>query len=345
MAWWRRDKPHRKRHTRKLTAKELGKQVYREYVHDNVSDSAATLSYYFVFSLFPFLVFLATLTAYIPGVRSSVATMLSRARDILPPQAMGIIDQHVRALVNEPRPKLLTIGLIVTLYSASRGVDAVRKALNLAYDVKESRPFWKTEGIAFGMTIGGALLVLVGVAALVAGGDLGLWLAQHLDIAKVYVTVWSWLRWPITAVVIMFCAAMGYYLLPDVKQEFKFITPGSVFGTLVWLGATYGFNVYASNFGSYNVTYGSIGGVIVLMTWLYLSGFVFLMGGEINAILEDHAPDGKVLGARAPGEAPPPPSERPSAMPPGATKRASAAEETPGGKAPPPASEAEHTVH
>ncbi len=346
MAWWRRNKAPKKRHTRKLTAKEFVKETYREYVHDNVSDSAAVLSYYFVFSLFPFLVFLATLTAYIPGVRSSVATMLSRARAILPPQAMGIIDQHVHGLINQPRPKLLTIGLIVTLYSASRGVDAVRKALNLAYDVKESRPFWKTEGIAFGMTIGGALLVLVGVAALVAGGDLGLWLAQRLDIGKEYVIAWSWLRWPVTAMVIMFCAAIGYYLLPDVEQEFRFITPGSIVGTLVWLVATYGFNQYATHFGSYNVTYGSIGGVIVLMTWLYLSGFVFLMGGEINAILEDHSPDGKALGARAPGEAPPPPSQRPSAMPPGATKRASAADETPGGKSPGPSNhEAEHTVH
>lgn len=345
MALWGRHKPHEKRVRRKLTAKEFLKEAYREYLHDNVSDSAATLSYYFVFSLFPFLFFLATLTAYIPGVRSSVGTMLSRARAILPPQAMGLIDQHVHELVTRPRPKLLTIGLIVTLYSASRGVDAVRKALNLAYDVKESRPFWKTEAIAFGMTIGGALLVLLGIAALVAGGDLGLWLAQRLDIGREYVVAWSWARWPITAVVIMLCAAMGYYLLPDVEQDFKFITPGSVFGTLVWLAATYGFNLYARHFGSYNVTYGSIGGVIVLMTWLYLSGFVFLMGGEINAILEDHAPDGKTLGARAPGEAPPPPDQRPSAMPPGATKRASAAEETPGGKAPPPANEAGHTLH
>ncbi len=258
---------------------------------------------------------------------------------------MGIIDQHVNGLVNQPRPKLLTIGLIITLYSASRGVDAVRKALNLAYDVKESRPFWKTEAIAFGMTVGGALLAVVGIAALAAGGDLGLWLAQRMEIGPEYVVAWSWLRWPITALLIMACAAVGYFLLPDVKQEFKFITPGSVVGTLVWLGATYGFNLYVRHFGNYNVTYGSIGGVIVLMTWLYLSGLVFLMGGEINAILENQAPDGKELGARAPGEAPPPPEQRPSAMPPGATKRASAAEETPGGASPPPANEAGHPLH
>jgi membrane protein len=337
MALWRR-KPHGKRFTRKLTPKQFVKEVYREYVQDNVSDSAAVLSYYFVFSLFPFLVFLATLTAYIPGVKESVATMLDRARAILPQQAMGLIDEHVHGLINQPRPKLLTIGLIATLYSASRGADAVRKALNLAYDVKESRPLWKTEGIAFGMTIGGALLVLLGVTALITGGDLGLWLAERMEIGHAYVVAWSWLRWPITAGFIMLSAALAYYLLPDVKQEFKFITPGSVFGTLVWLAGTWGFSQYASHFGSYNVTYGSIGGVIVLMTWLYLSGFVFLMGGEINAILEDHHPDGKALGARAPGEAPPPPEERPSAMPPGATNRASAAEETPGGASPSPGS-------
>jgi membrane protein len=334
MALWKHE-PRRRRFTRKLTPKQFLKEVYREYVRDNVSDSAAILSYYFVFSLFPFLVVLATLTAYLPEVKRSVGTLLSRAHAILPPQAMNLIDQHVHGLINQPRPKLLTVGLLVTLYSASRGVDAVRRSLNLAYDVKESRPFWKTEGIAIGMTVGGALLVLLSVSGLIVGGDLGLWLAERLHIAREYVVVWSWLRWPITAAVIMLCAALGYYLLPDVEQQFKFITPGSVFGTLAWLGATWGFSQYAAHFGSYNVTYGSIGGVIVLMTWFYLSGFVFLMGGEINAILEDHAPDGKALGARVPGEAPPPSFERPSAMPPGATKRASAAEETPGGAVPP----------
>ncbi|HLK92367.1 MAG TPA: YihY/virulence factor BrkB family protein [Polyangia bacterium] len=335
MALWRHA-PRKKRFTRKLTPKQFVKEVYREYLRDDVSDSAAILSYYFVFSLFPFLVVLATLTAYIPGVKASIGTLLSRAHAILPPQAMALIDQHVRGLINQPRPKLLTIGVLVTLYSASRGVDAVRKALNLAYDVKESRAFWKTEGIAIGMTVGGALLVLLSITGLVVGGDLGLWLAERLHIAHAYVVAWSWLRWPVTALVIMLCAALGYYLLPDVEQQFKFITPGSVAGTLVWLCATWGFSQYAAHFGSYNVTYGSIGGVIVLMTWFYLSGFVFLLGGEINAILEDHAPDGKALGARAPGEAPPRPSERPSAMPPGAAKRQSAAEETPGGAAPPP---------
>ena len=321
---------------RRLSWKAFLKDVYREYEHDSVSDSAAVLAYYFVYSLFPFLFFLTTLAAYIPHAQAGVEAMLSRAHALLPPQAMHIIDRNLRALVDRPRPHLLTIGLAATLYSASRGVDAVRKALNLAYDVKESRRFWKTELVAFGMTIAGAALVLVGIAAMIAGGDLGLWLAGKLHIARAYVLVWSWLRWPITAFLIMSCAAFGYYLLPDVKQKFRFITPGSVFGTLAWLLATWGFAQYAGHFGKYNVTFGSIGGVIVLMTWFYIAGFIFLMGGEVNAILESKTPGGKAAGARAPGETPPPPSQRPSAMPPGAADKATTAEETPGGARPPP---------
>src|SRR5215831_19255619 len=174
---------------KRLSWKDLFKKIYREYEHDSVADSAAVLAYYFVYSLFPFLFFLTTLAAYIPHVQGSVETMLRPVHTLLPPQAMHIIDKNLRALVERPRPHFLTIGLLATLYSASRGVDAVRKSLNLAYDVKESRPFWRTEMVAFGMTLAGAVLVLVGLAAMVAGGDLGMWLAGKLHISRAYVLV------------------------------------------------------------------------------------------------------------------------------------------------------------
>jgi membrane protein len=182
--------------------------------------------------------------------------------------------------------------------------------------------------------MGGAVLVLVAITALTAGGSAGFWLARHVGIGHQYVLVWSWLRWPVTAALNMLCVALAYYVLPDVKQRFKFITPGSVVGTLVWLVSTWGFAKYAANFGSYNVTYGSIGGVIVLLTWFYISGFIFMMGGEMNAIIEHAAPEGKDSGARAPGEAAPPPSERPSAMPVGAADTAAAAARSTGGVPP-----------
>jgi membrane protein len=283
-----------------------------------VTSSAATLSYYFLFSLFPFLFFLVTLTAYLPLLGASMPRILATAQALLPGEAMSLVDRQLGDLTGNARPKLLTLGLLATLYSASRGVDAVRAALNLAYDVKESRPLWKTEAVAFGVTIGGAVLVLVSVALVVAGGELGFWIARHLRIDAFYVLVWSWARWPVGALFIMLLAALAFYLLPDVIQKFKFITPGSVLGTLVALSASWGFGKYASHFGNYNVAYGSIGGVIILMTWFYILSLIYLVGGEINAVAEQHSPEGKREGARAPGAKPPPKRERPSAVPVGA---------------------------
>jgi membrane protein len=178
------------------------------------------------------------------------------------------------------------MSLVLALYSASRGVDAVRGALNRAYDVRESRPLWKTEALAFGMTAGGTLLVLGAVAGMAAGGSAGFWLARQVGVAAPYVFVWRWLRWPLTAGAIALCAALGYHLLPDVHRKFKLLTPGSVLGTLTWFLATWGFGEYAAHLASYNIMYGSIGGVIVLMAWFYLTGFIFLLGGEINVIFE-----------------------------------------------------------
>ena len=139
------------------------------------------------------------------------------------------------------------------------------------------------------MTAGGTLLVLGAVAGMAAGGSAGFWLARQVGVAAPYVFVWRWLRWPVTAGAIALCAALGYHLLPDVRRKFKLLTPGSLLGTLAWFLATWGFGEYAAHIASYNVTYGAIGGVIVLMAWFYLTGFIFLLGGEINVIFEARA--------------------------------------------------------
>jgi membrane protein len=274
-------------------AKPFLKQVYQRYTSHSLADTAGALSYYFVFALFPFLFLLTTLTAYIPYFRSSADTLLARARDILPPQAMQLVSAHVEGLVSRPRPRFLVVSLLLALYSASRGVDAVRAALNRAHGVRESRPWWKTEALALGMTAGGTMLVLAAVAGMAAGGSAGFWLARAVGVATPYVFVWRWLRWPVTAGAIALCAALGYHLLPDVSRRFKLFTPGSLLGTLAWFLATWGFGEYAAHIASYNVTYGAIGGVIVLMAWFYLTGFIFLLGGEINVIFQ--ARPGKTL--------------------------------------------------
>ena len=302
----------------------FAKALYKRWSDNAITDRAAQLAYYFVFALFPFLFFLVTLTAYLP-LQAAAQDLVVRLDTFMPDQAMAIVRGQFENLLTVQRPRLLTLSLVVAIWSASRGVDAIRTSLNLAYDVKESRPFWKTQAMAIAITVLGALLVLISVTVIALGGKAGEWLADHMGVARFYAVLWAWSRWPVTMLLIMFVAALLYYFLPDVEQEWRFITPGSVTGTALWLVATWGFTQYAEHFAKYDATYGSIGGVIVLLTWLYLSGLIFVLGGEINAILEHAAHDGKARGARAAGEAPPPAEARPSAAAPGAAKERTAA--------------------
>jgi len=281
-----------------LTWRELGRRFVREFQEDSVTDVAAQLSYYLLFSLFPFLFFLVTLVAYLPFAPGAVDAMMDRIRPLVPGDALQLINGHLRSLVHQPQPKLLTAGLVVSLWSASRGVNALRTALNLAYGVSESRPLWKTQGLALVATLLGSLLIPLSFAVFLLGGRLGLWLAGKLQLVDAFHLVWSWLRWPFTAALVMLVLALCYFLLPDVKQRFKYITPGSVLGTGLWLVSTWGFTQYVEHFGKYNVTYGSIGGVVVLLLWLYISGLIFILGGEVNAILEHASAEGKSKEAR-----------------------------------------------
>ena len=276
------------------------------------TDSAAQLAYYLLLSVFPFLFFLVTLLAFLP-VSGAVDELMARMGQVMPKQALELVRGHFNQLIHTQRPHLLTVGLVAAVWSASRGVDSIRKGLNLAYDVKESRSWWRVNADAIGCTILGTVLVLLAVAMVALGGQAGEWIADKLNLEKTYAILWSLARWPLTACIVMFAAALAYYLLPDVEQEFKFITPGSVVGTILWIIATWLFTTYVENFGNYNATYGSIGGVIVLMTWLYISGLIFLVGGEVNAVIEHASPDGKDRGARAVGEAPALKEDRPSA--------------------------------
>lgn len=312
--------------------RELGwrgflRKLWQEFNEDGVTDSAAQVSYYLLFSLFPFLFVLVTLTAFVPALSDSLTDLLNRASMLMPPQAYRLIARQAHSLLHEPKPKLLTLSVVITLYSASRGTDAFRKALNLAYDVTETRPLWKTQAISIGMTIVSSVLVILSFAMILLGGEAGKWVFDHLGWGGGFADLWAYLRFPLTGLVVMFVAALGYYFLPDVEQEFRFITPGSVLGTLLWLLATWGFTFYSDHFGHYNVTYGSLGGVVLLMTWFYISSLIFVLGAEINATLEHASVDGKAPGARVAGQPPPPPELRASHQPQGAARKKKVADQ------------------
>ncbi|MBI5547193.1 MAG: YihY/virulence factor BrkB family protein [Deltaproteobacteria bacterium] len=283
---------------------------------DDVLDGAAALAYYFLFALFPLLLFAVSLTAYLP-LGEALNDGLARLRPLLPASSMQLIEGQLRSLLERPRPQLLTVSLLFALYTASRGLDGFRKALNRAYHVGEGRPFLRTQWLALWATVLTAVLALAALSMLVLGGEVGAWLAMRLGIAPAFTLVWSWLRWPTTALVIMLVAALIYYWLPDVDQEFKFVTPGSVTSTVLWLLATWGFSQYADHVGSLNVTYGSLGAAVVLLTWLYLGALIFILGGEINAVIEHASPEGKRPGAKTFDE----PPSWPLVYPPGVSRR------------------------
>jgi membrane protein len=310
-----------------MPAWDFLKKLARRITDNAATDRAAQLSYYFLFALFPFLVFLVTLAAYLP-VKGALGDLFARIEPLVPEQAMAIITGQLTALATQQRPHFLTFSLVLALWSASRGVDALRTSLNLSYDVKESRPWWRTQGTAVFITIATSVLMLLSITGLALGSHAALWVADRLHLDRFWPLLLAWARWPVTALVVMLAFALLYYFLPDVKQEWRYVTPGSVLGTCLWLLATYGFSFYAENFGSYDKTYGSIGGVIVLMTWLYITGFIFVLGGEINALIEHESPEGKNKGARAAGEAPAPAMDRPSIAAPGAAKSADSANRT-----------------
>ncbi len=317
-----------------LSIKDFVRRLYRAYQDDLLFDSAAQLSYYFLFSLFPFLFFLATLTAYLP-LAELLARLIPQIRIFAPVQVSIFVEEHLHTLTAEQRPRLLAFSLLGSVFAASRGIDAIRRALNLAYDVKESRPMWKTELSAIALTIAGATSVMCGVALLVAGGDVGFWIAERLHVETTYMLVVRQMRWPVAGTLIATLVATAYHVLPDVQQRTKFLLPGAFMATGLWLVATWGFGQYVSAFNTYNITYGSLGGMVVLLVWLYLSGLLFVLGGTVNAILEHASATGKAQGARTEGTPSPPRPDRPSASPPGATVNATVAARTTGVREPP----------
>ncbi|MDQ3262748.1 MAG: YihY/virulence factor BrkB family protein [Myxococcota bacterium] len=270
--------------------KQFLKKLYRDVVDDAITDSAAQLSYYFLFALFPFLFFVVTVSAYFP-VRGSVEGLIDRMGDVMPQQAVTLLKEHTASLFGETRPKLVTFTLLASVWTASRGVDALRKALNLAYGVAETRAWWKTQSLAVMTTVVGTLGWMVTLTVLALGGKAGRWIADHYALIDEVHLMWSWSRWPITVGLVMFSAGVMYWALPNVRLRFRVFTPGTVVGAFLWVASTWVFTEYVDQFGRFNVTYGSIGGVVVLMLWLYISGLILIFGGEINALLDAPDPD------------------------------------------------------
>lgn len=283
--------------------KQFFKELKQEWTDDKVGDVAAALTFFGILAIFPFLLFLVSLAGLIldPQLAQSLTMELSA---VAPPAATTILGNQLQSLAQSGSAGLLTVSGVGAIWAASGGVRALIRSLNRVYGVQESRPFWKVRGLAIVGTLVGAAIGLV--AALVA-----VFAPVVADaIGGPVPTLASWARLPVAGLLMMFVWALAYWALPDVEQRFRFITPGSVIGVVIWIAASWGFSVYVQNFGNYEATYGALAGVIVLLFWMWITSQVILLGAEINALLEHRSPEGKRTGAKRMAEAGP---DRPKA--------------------------------
>ncbi len=273
--------------------REFFKTLKNEYTRDKVSDVAGSLTFFWVLAIFPFLLFLVSLASVIIDP-SEAHVLIQQLAQVAPREVVSILGDRLLALAASNNVGLLTVGGVGAIWAASGGIVALMSALNTAYGVEEKRPFWKVRGIALLSTLAAAVLSIIAAVVAVATPPLA------AKLGGPFPTLVTWLRLPVAGLVMMFLWAVLYYVLPDVKQRFRFITLGSVVGVIIWVLASWGFSVYVANFGSYNVNYGAIGGVIVLLLWMWISAQVILLGAEINAIIEHRSPEGKSPGQKVP---------------------------------------------
>ncbi len=278
--------------------KQFFKDLKNEIADDGVVVGSAALGFYLMLAIFPAMLFLLSLLPYlpIPNLEGSILGLLNQA---LPGESAQAFTSTVQEVASQRKGGLLTLGALLTLWAASSGMYAVMQQLNITYDVKEGRPFWKSRGIAILLTVGFGLLLTSAFGLIVVGDLIQSWLSQNVGGGAALLTAFAVVRWVVVAGAILLAFAITYYFGPHLEQRFRLITPGSVVGVVLLIAASLGFKVYVDGFGSYGATYGSIGAMIVLMLWLQIVGLVILFGSEVNALIEHYEdPAGQALDMR-----------------------------------------------
>jgi membrane protein len=284
-----------------LSWSQLMKQTFSEALADEVLNLAAQQAYYFFFALFPALLALISIASFFPldNLIDETRNMLGR---VAPQDVVTIVSDQIRNISNGNAGGMLTIAFLFTLWSSSSAVVSMCSTLNAAYDITESRPWWHVRLTAIGLTLGLALFILTSMTLIVAGPTLAEKLATAMHLGAAFEWTWNMAQWPLVFLLVVTAFASVYYFAPDAEQDWVWITPGAVLGSVLWIAISLGFKLYVSNFANYNKTYGAIGGVMVLLLWFYVSSIALLLGAELNAEIEHASPYGKDPGERVPGE-------------------------------------------
>jgi membrane protein len=263
------------------------KRTVKEFREDNLTDWAAALTYYGVLAIFPALIVLVSILGLVG--ESATQPLIDNLGAVAPGPAREIFTSAIENLQGDRGAAgvLFIVGILGALWSASGYVAAFMRASNSIYDMEEGRPIWKTLPVRVGLTVVLLLLLAVTTIAVVLTGGLAEKVGDVVGLGDTAVTVWNYAKWPVLLLVVSFMFALLYWAAPNVKQPgFRWVSPGGVLAVVGWLIASGAFAFYVGNFGSYNKTYGALGGVVVFLVWLWISNIMILMGAEFNAELE-----------------------------------------------------------
>lgn len=270
-----------------MTSKGFIQDLMLRIQRVEISALGAQLAYFFLLSFFPLLIFLVTLLPYLNLETTQVYSFLV---NLMPDEVYRLIESTLKEVLTNRNSSLLSIGVLGTIWSASKGINALIRALNKAYNT-EGRVGFVDRGLSLVFTI--ALVIVIAVALLlpVFGQQIGHFLFSIVNIEDEFESLWRNIRWSMPPLLIFLVLMAIYWLVPNTSPRLKImgVWPGAIFSTLAWLVVTYGFSFYISNFGNYSATYGSIGGVIILMLWLYFTGMILIFGGVLNATMQKRA--------------------------------------------------------
>src|SRR5216684_1702617 len=267
--------------------------TYGNVVRNHTLQMAAALAYYFVLSLFPALIFLSAVVAYlpVPDLFNQALALLAR---FLPADAMGLVQRVLADVISPNKGTFLSLGILGTLWAASGGFAAMIEALNIAYDVRDDRPFWKTRPLAVGLAFLTGALLLIALSVMVVGPRFGQWLAGKVHLSGLFVLLWPFIHWTIAVGFAILAIEALYFLAPNVKQRLRATLPGAVVAVGCWIGLSYLLGIYFRHFGNFNKTYGTLEPPFALLFCLSWTDLAFWGGAELNQELAKISKEGKL---------------------------------------------------
>jgi membrane protein len=271
-----------------LSLWELTKRVVHAVDEADLLDYASSLAFSFLLALFPLLLFMLALFGLFASRSSELQTsLLSYFADFLPPSAFQLLNDTTNELAKSSTGGKLTFGIVLALWFGSGGISSMISTLNAVYGVRESRSWLRVRATALGLTVAISILLLAALFILLAGGQIVDWIGMKLNLGTTVVIVWKAMQWVAAAFFAIVSFWMVYYCGPSLgRRKWYWGIPGSIFGAFLWLASSAGFRLYLHFFNTYTATYASLGAVMILLVWLYVTGLAFLIGGEINAEIE-----------------------------------------------------------